>query len=169
MVLGSTTEERGGVMRLRPHHLIDIITDYGHGRRFAPHPYGHAVHSVAQRIVDDPDIEIEFVLRADDICSPCCHLQADGQCDDVLRQLDPPVPKQDYNDELDRQLFERLDIAPGARMRVSEFLTLLQMRTPGIELLCAHPGETKDQRLDGLQRGSVRLRNGVRTRRGGDS
>ena len=88
MVLGSTTEERGGVMRLRPHHLIDIITDYGHGRRFAPHPYGHAVHSVAQRIVDDPDIEIEFVLRADDICSPCCHLQADGQCDDVLRQLD---------------------------------------------------------------------------------
>ena len=26
-------------MKLRPHHLLDIITEYGAGGQFEPHPY----------------------------------------------------------------------------------------------------------------------------------
>ena len=35
-------------MRLRPHHILDIISSYGHGAEFRPSPYGHAVHTVAE-------------------------------------------------------------------------------------------------------------------------
>jgi hypothetical protein len=41
------------LLRLRTHHLIDIVTDYGRGAVFAPHPYGHAVHTVAERVIEE--------------------------------------------------------------------------------------------------------------------
>jgi hypothetical protein len=37
----------GQVMRLRPHHFLDIVTSYGADERFEPHPYGHSLHTVA--------------------------------------------------------------------------------------------------------------------------
>ena len=79
-------------MKVRPHHLLDIITHCGHGDTFTPHPYGHAVHVVAAQVISDVDTEIELVLSADEICAPCRHLQPDGQCDDVLGQLAVPTP-----------------------------------------------------------------------------
>lgn len=151
------TDAQKAVLRLRPHHLIDIITDYGHGRPFEPHPYGHAVHLVARRVTSEPDIELEFVLGADDICAPCCHLQPDGQCDDVLHQLVPPVSKQVYNDELDQRLFKHFGMAPGAHMSLRQFLARVRAATPGLEVLCTHPGESQAARLDGLQRSLEKL------------
>jgi hypothetical protein len=71
-------------MKLRPHHLLDIISDYGHGVEYTPHPYGHALHTVAAQVLTDLSLEIEFVLAADAICDPCRHLQSNGVCDDVL-------------------------------------------------------------------------------------
>jgi len=145
------------MVRLRPHHLIDIVCDYGHGVTFKPHPYGHAAHTVATQVIADPDIEVEFVLAADDICSPCRHLRPDGKCEDVLSQLAEPVPKQVYNDGLDRRLFAYLQMQPGARMTVRAFLEALGRHVPGIEEICAHPGEEKKHRLDGLERGLARF------------
>ena len=147
-------------MRLRPHHLIDILSKYGHGVPFRPHPYGHAQHVVAQQVLNKLDLEVEFVLAADDICNPCRHLRADGQCADVLHQLEEPVSKQAYNDALDGKLFSRFEMQPGIRMTVREFLERLNERTPGIEKLCVHPGEQESHRLEGLTRGLIRL--GVR-------
>ena len=108
-------------MNLRPHHLIDIITHYGNDVEFIPHPYGHAVHTVAAQVLSHLVVVVEFVLGADDICAPCQHLQPDGRCDDVLRQLAAPVPKQAYNDELDGRLFSFFGITPGVRMTVRQF------------------------------------------------
>ena len=140
-------------MRLRPHHLIDIICDYGQGAALKPHPYGHAVHIVAAKVTEDPDLEVEFVVAADDICAPCRHLQADGQCDDVLSQLAEPVSKQTYNDSLDRKVFAFLEMQPGVRMTVNEFLSRLDAHMPGIVEVCTHPGEEQGQRLEGLRKG----------------
>jgi hypothetical protein len=42
-------------MLLRPHHLLDIITEYGAGTAFVPHPYGHAVHTCAEMVLNDLD------------------------------------------------------------------------------------------------------------------
>jgi hypothetical protein len=145
------------MLKLRPHHLIDIVCDYGHGVAFEPHPYGHAVHTIAAKVIDDPDIEVEFVLAADDICSPCRHLRADGQCEDVLSQLAEPVPKQVYNDGLDQRVFSYLAMQPGARMTVRAFLAKLDEHMPGIAEICAHPGEGKGHRLEGLEKGLARF------------
>jgi hypothetical protein len=142
-----------GLLRLRPHHLIDLVTDYGRGRAFVPHPYGHAVHVVARRVVEDRDVEIAFVLAADDICRPCRHLQPDVQCDDVLYQLSPPTSKQAYNDELDAAVLAHLGLQPGARLSLSEFLAQLRQRAEGIAAICAHPGEAEADRLAGLIQG----------------
>lgn len=140
-------------MKLRPHHLIDIVCSYGHGEAFEPHPYGHAVHTVAVRVMEDPDVEIEFVVAADDICAPCRHLRADGQCDDILSQLAKPVSKQSYNDRLDRKVLAYLEMEPGVRMTVSAFVVKIGAHMPGIAEVCTHPGEEPEYRMEGLRRG----------------
>lgn len=139
-------------MRARPHHLIDIISQIGAGAEFAPHAYGHAVHIVAQRVLEDPDLTVAFVVGADDICEPCVHL-VDGWCDDVLSQLDPPVSKQDYNDDLDRRLLEFLGIAEGEAMTFRDYLTRIRENFDGIEEICSHPGEDPTSRRNRLNRG----------------
>ena len=109
-------------MRLRPHHLIDIVTSFGHGQEFRPHPYGHALHTVAQAVLADPDVEAEFVIAADDVCRPCSHLTPEGLCDDIRVNRPPPLWKQEYNDDLDRRLLAHLHVNDGVCMTVREFL-----------------------------------------------
>ena len=152
-------------MRLRPHHLIDIITKFGRGQEFKPHPYGHAVHTVAAQVLAAPDLEVEFVAAADAICQPCRHLRPDGQCADVLSQLKERVSKQVYNDALDKMLFAYLGMHPGARMTVRAFLERLDAHTPGVEKICTHPGEREEDRLRGIQEGLARL--GIGKNKGG--
>ena len=145
-------------MKLRPHHLIDIVSSYGRGTEFSPHPYGHALHTVAARVLAEPSLQIELVLAADDICAPCRHLQADGSCDDVLAQLAEPPPKQAYNDDLDARVFSYLGLEPHAQLTVRAFLERLHERVPGIEEICTHPGEDRAERLRDLRRGLERLK-----------
>jgi len=145
------------MLRIRPHHLLDIVTHYGRDEELGPSPYGHALHTVSAAVIADPDMEAEFVVAADDICAPCKHLDAGGRCDDVMRRYDPPRSKQEVNDERDRQLLEYLGLQEGARMTVREFLALAARHTPGIEVICTHAGETQERRLFGLTRGMSRL------------
>jgi hypothetical protein len=144
-------------MKLRPHHVLDIIRNYGNGVEFKPHPYGHAVHIVAQKILSDVDQEVELIIGPDEICRPCRHLGQDGMCDDVLHQLDPPISKQIYNDELDSRLFPYLGIQPDTVMTIRTFLEIIDEKIPGIEKLCTHPGEDERQCLHGLRRGLLKL------------
>ena len=72
------------LIRIKPHHFIDIVAALGEGKRcFVPHPYGHAQHVVAEKIRDRPDVVLEIELAADDICGPCSH-NLEGICDDVI-------------------------------------------------------------------------------------
>ena len=57
---------------IKPHHFVDIVTSIGGGQtEFAPHAYGHALHTVAEAILRDPDIAVRMELGADDICARC--------------------------------------------------------------------------------------------------
>ncbi len=144
-------------MKLRPHHILDILRDYGNGRIFTPHPYGHALHIVAPKLLSHLDIAVELVLGADDICQPCQHLQADDQCDDVLSQLEQPISKQMYNDKLDTRLFSYLELKPGVVLSMQAFLERVRGKTPGIEKVCTHPQEDERVRLDGITHGLEKL------------
>lgn len=148
-------------MRARPHHLVDIIAQYGAERPFRPHPYGHAVHLVAAEVIANPDVLVEFVVDADDICAPCVHL-VDGRCDDMITVCDPPIPKQLSVDRADRWLLAFLDIAEGQVMSFREYLAILRANLDGFRAIYTHPdslaiGGDPARRLSHLARGLEKL------------
>lgn len=142
-------------MRARPHHLVDIIAQYGAGQPFQPSDYGHAVHTVAAQVIADPGVMIEFGIGADDICAPCRHL-VNGVCDDVIRTFDPPRSKHEYNDALDQRLLNLLGMTEGETMSFGEFVALLRSHLGELGI-CAHPGETPADKLERVSRGLKKL------------
>lgn len=90
-------------MELRIHHFFDIIRDFGSGKEIAPHPYGHAYHTVAGKILENPDLEFNLVVCADDICNGCSHL-VDGICDDVITHRNDFEGKEAFNNHLDQRI-----------------------------------------------------------------
>ena len=116
-------------IRIKPHHFVDILRALGHGQtEFEPHPYGHAVHSVAARLLDDRDSLLEMDLGADDICVPCTH-NVDGQCDDTIDtsfRPEAPSSKREYNLLIDRRWLARLELAEGDRLTAREFCERLR-------------------------------------------
>ena len=43
------------MLRLRPHHILDIVRNIGHERKIEPHPFGHDLHVVTNKIIEDID------------------------------------------------------------------------------------------------------------------
>ena len=119
------------VIRIKPHHFIDIITKFGAGTsEFEPHPFGHAVHTVASNILKNRDALLEMELGADDICEPCIH-NIDGLCDDTIDtsfRPDAPSSKRAWNLIIDKRWCERLDIGQGDRLSARQFCDLLSDR-----------------------------------------
>jgi len=122
-------------LRIKPHHFLDIIADFGAGSRsFKPHAYGHAVHTVAERLLANRNIEIELVLGIDDICRPCKHHVGDT-CDDTIDtsfRPEAPPSKEEWNKRIDRRWFERLGLKEGDRMTASEFCRIVREKMGGI-------------------------------------
>jgi hypothetical protein len=110
------------VIRIKPHHFVDIVTSFGAGKIFEPHPYGHAVHTVAERILANRDIPLEIELGADDICAPCKH-NISGICDDTIdTSFRPTAPskKREWNLIIDKRWCERLKLQPGDKLKAKE-------------------------------------------------
>jgi hypothetical protein len=119
------------VIRIKPHHFIDIITASGRGQTaFKPHPYGHAVHTVAAQILRGPDVVLEIELGADDICQPCKH-NIDGLCDDTIEtsfRPAAPASKRAWNLLIDERWCERLGLEQGDRLTARAFCERLRDR-----------------------------------------
>jgi hypothetical protein len=122
-------------IRIKPHHFVDIITSLGAGQTtFEPHPYGHAVHTVAERLVQNPDAFVQMELGADDICEPCIH-NVDGRCDDTIDtsyRPAAPTSKQEWNLLIDQRWCERLGVEQGDRLSGREFVERLRDRAGDI-------------------------------------
>ena len=67
------------------------------------------------------------------------------------------MPKQQYNDQLDRRLLKHLDFGEGSVMTVREYLQIVDKKLPGLEKVCSHPKEDEQQRLKGLVEGLRKL------------
>ncbi len=144
-------------MKFRPHHIIDIITDFGNDIKYQLHPYGHSLHLVGPKLLANLDLKVKLVLEADDVCFGCKHLLPFGKCDDILAQIKPAPSKQAYNDILDSRIFDCLALNPNCTMTARHYLELINQKTPGIEIICTHPKELPSERLKALIAGLTKL------------
>ena len=151
------TNKKHYKMDLRPHHILDIVTGFGQGKKYKSHPYGHSQHIVAKKLLSNLDLKIRLVLNADDICKGCTHLLTDGKCKDVLAQLKPSPTKQAYNDVLDCRLFDYLSLDINGVLTTRKYLEIVNEKVPGIEKICTHPKEYMEERLTGLIDGLIKL------------
>jgi hypothetical protein len=144
-------------VRIKPHHFVDIVAALGRGQMtFEPHPYGHDVHGVAARLLDDHDTLLEIELGADDICRPCVH-NADGLCDDTIDtsfRPDAPSSKREYNVLIDERWCERLGLTPGQRLTARELCRLLRERAGDIAgIYRENPADRTAKRAEDLGAG----------------
>jgi hypothetical protein len=145
------------VIRIKPHHFVDILTSFGVGQRtFEPHAYGHAVHTVSERVLDERDVTLEMELGADDICAPCIH-NIDGLCDDTIdtsHRPGAPTSKREWNLGIDQRWCERLGIEQGDQMTARQFAESLSRRAGDItDIYREEPAERTADRAANMARG----------------
>jgi len=123
------------LVRIKPHHFVDIITSFGAGQRtFDPSPYGHAVHTVSEHILSDRAVMLELVLGMDDICAPCRNNRG-GVCVDTIDisyRPEAPSSKEAWNERIDLRWFERLGLKEGDRLAASEFCRIVRERVGNV-------------------------------------
>ena len=146
---------------IKPHHFIDVVTAFGAGQEtFAPHPYGHAVHTVSKRILSDPDVSLEMELGADDICVGCVH-NTSGLCDDTIDtsyRPDAPSSKREWNLRIDRRWCERLELKQGDPLTARQFCQRVRDRAGDItDIYREIPADRTAQRAQNLKAGVDRL------------
>ena len=142
---------------IKPHHFIDIITSLGAGELdFEPHPYGHAVHTVAEKIMCDSDVLLQFELGADDICKPCTY-NKDGLCVDKIDtsyRPDAPPLKRDWNLLIDKRWCQRLNIQQGDELFAREFCVRIQASAYDItDIYREIPTDRTKKRAQNLEHG----------------
>ena len=145
---------------MKPHHLIDIITDLGRGHKvYTPHPYGHALHTVAAQVHADPDVMLQIELGIDDICKPCTH-NIDGLCDDTIDTSYRPQAsssKREWNLLIDERWCERLGIKQGEKMTAREFCRIVQEKAGDItDIYREIPAEMTGERAEKLGTGILK-------------
>ncbi len=145
-------------MKLRPHHMLDMLAGLGQGKDFSKQGDGTGQKDVAAAILADPDTVVEWICTGPDtICVPCKSMQPDGTCDRVLTDREPPLVFKVYNDALDRQLLDYLGLTPGQSMSVREFCERVAAHTPGIGEECAHPHQDPAEKLASILKGLTRF------------
>jgi len=146
-------------IHIKPHHFIDIITAFGRGQtEFEPHPYGHAIHLIAGRVREDPEVPLQMELGADDICAPCSH-NVNGLCDDAIDtsyRPEAPSSKREWNLLIDARWCERLGLKQGDRLTARQFCTRLRDRAGDItDIYREMPPERTADRQRNLEKGVV--------------
>ena len=145
------------VIRIKPHHFVDIITSFSaEDLTFKPSPYGHAVHTVSERVLQNRHILLEMELGADDICEPCKH-SIDGLCNDTIdTSFRPKAPssKREWNLIIDKRWCEHLKLQQGDRLTAWEFCERLRDNTDDItDIYREIPAERTAERAHKLKAG----------------
>ena len=149
------------MLAIKPHHFVDIITAFGDGQtQFEPHPYGHAVHSVAAEILADHAVLLRIELGADMICFPCRH-NVDGFCDDTIDtsfRPEAPTSKREWNLLIDRRWCQRLGLRQDDRLTAHELCLLIRDRAGDItDIYRESPPARTAERQSKLERGITRF------------
>jgi len=149
------------MIAIKPHHFVDIVTAFADGcAEFQPHPYGHAVHSVAKEILSNRDVDLRIEFGTDDICRPCRH-NVNDLCDDTIDiSFRPQAPrsKREYNLLIDQRWAERLGIQQGDRLAAREMCSHIQDCAGNIrDIYRETPADRVAERQAKLQSGVARF------------
>lgn len=115
-------------IRIRPHHLLDIIRDYGNEVEKDAHPYGASLKEVTNEVLSDIDQTIILVSRVDSICITCSKLK-DNIC---LAKINDDLLMRDYNDNLDDKLFNVMKLSPESELTARAFLEIVNRNLSSI-------------------------------------
>ncbi|HNS32084.1 MAG TPA: hypothetical protein PKN36_03810 [bacterium] len=144
-------------LSIKPHHLVDIIISFGYESiEFKPHPFGHAVHKVAETVFNNPDEKFCIELGADTICSPCKY-NVNNRCIDTIdtsyRPL-APRSKNEWNLLLDRRWCEKLGLKQGDVLTARQFGRLVEEKGGDIsDIYRELPSEMISKRKQALAKG----------------
>lgn len=141
------------MLELRPHHLLDIIRDYGNDVKRETHKWGASLPEVTKRILNNPEQIVRFVLVADSICETCSMLQG-RICQAYINDL---ISMQEYNDNLDERIFKELSIKPGIELSVIEFLAITKNKNEELLKLFTSPTNNPELRAQGMKNGYQKL------------
>jgi len=127
-------EKKAG-LRIKPHHLVDIISSFARKDiEFKPHPFGHAVHVVAETVFNNPDVEFNIELGADTICYPCKYNVNNFCIDTIDTSFRPLAPesKNEWNLLIDRRWCRKLGVKQGDLFTARQFCRILREKAKDI-------------------------------------
>jgi hypothetical protein len=115
------------MIRIKPHHFIDIIKLYGKGiEQFVPdEEYKHNFYSVANEIISNHQVYIELTIDEDDICSTCNYIGEDGTCVDKLDHIDGIKLKDTWNKILDHRIIDYTNVIEYSKYTAQEYCKIL--------------------------------------------
>jgi hypothetical protein len=145
-------------MKLRPHHMLDILAGLGRGTDYAQGDAGNGQKDVVAAVLADPDVVVEWVCSGPDtICLPCASLESDGTCSRVLTDREPPLVFKVYNNALDRRLLAFLGLTAGQSLSVRGFCEHVAAHSAGVGSACAHPRQDPATKLAEIRNGLTRF------------
>lgn len=141
-------------MKLRIHHIFDIIRDLGKNSLFNKHEYGHSYHIIANKIKNHDYDSIQLVIECDDICLGCNKLN-NGECIDLINHRKDYLKKEDFNNYLDKRILDVLNIKKGAIIKLNNLIEITDEYIKNIEYIyegndVAHTIERKENVMKGL-------------------
>jgi hypothetical protein len=121
---------RDPVLRIRPHHLMCMSCWIG-GSGGEGVRNNDTLDEVWRRICRDPEVEVMFVEGNCEACH-CC----DGFHPESTRCVHAGGLIRDYKKDLD--VFAKLGLLPGARLKAREALRLIYERIPSTTAICGY-------------------------------
>ena len=124
-------------LAIKPHHFVDILVEAGRGGLpFKPHPHGHALHSVAGRVMNEPALRLVITIGPDAICAPC-RRNADGACVDGMpdrytAHAGVPSAKEEWNRRIDVRWCAALGVSQGEETTPVQLCDLLLQACPKV-------------------------------------
>jgi hypothetical protein len=115
------------MIRIKPHHFLDIIKLYGKGiEKFVPDTkYNHNFYGVANDLIANHERELTITSGSDDICSPCIYLGKDKKCTDRLNKIGGIKFKNEWNEIIDKRIIEYTKMIEGKRYSAKELCEIL--------------------------------------------
>lgn len=120
--------ERGEMLiRIRPHHFMDIIKLYGKGIEvFVPDPqFNHHFYLVANEILKNHQVSLKIIVGRDDICLPCNRLGQAGECTDPIKHISGVHLKNEWNNTLDNRIIKYSNAFEDSIYSAQEYCKML--------------------------------------------